>query len=73
MVLEGDPECNNRDRYGRFLRYVYLQDGTLVKAEIVRQGYGFACTKYPFSLMEDLGKLEREARRKGRGMWGEGR
>src|SRR5512139_3444458 len=30
--LEDDPECTNRDRYGRLLRYVYLPDGTLLNA-----------------------------------------
>src|SRR5262245_44273760 len=28
--LEADPTNSNRDRYGRLLRYVYLEDGTLL-------------------------------------------
>ena len=28
--LEDDPQCTNRDRYGRLLRYVYLPDGKLL-------------------------------------------
>jgi micrococcal nuclease len=70
-ILQDDPECRDQDRYGRLLRYVYLEDGTLVNAEIIRQGYGFAYVKYPFSRMEEFRALEREARNKGRGMWGE--
>jgi len=35
-----------RDRYNRILAYVYLVDGTFLNAEIVKQGYGFAYTKY---------------------------
>ena len=38
--LEKDPQGDTRDTYGRLLRYVYLPDGTLLNAEIIRQGYG---------------------------------
>jgi hypothetical protein len=40
-------------------------DGTLLDAEIIRQGYGFALTRYTFSRMEEFRRLEREARRIG--------
>jgi micrococcal nuclease len=53
----------------RTLAYVYLEDGRLLNAEIIRQGYGFALTKFPFSRMEEFRKLEREARELGRGLW----
>jgi len=69
VVLRDDPMNRDRDRYHRLLRYVYLENGTLVNAEIIRQGYGFAYTKYPFSLMEEFRALEREAREKERGLW----
>src|SRR5581483_96777 len=42
--LAADPTNTNRDRYNRLLRYVYLPDGRLVNAEIIKQGYGFAYT-----------------------------
>jgi micrococcal nuclease len=47
-----------RDRYGRILAYVYLLDGTLLNAEIIKQGYGFDYTKYPFKYMGEFGKYE---------------
>ncbi|TDI50821.1 MAG: hypothetical protein E2P01_00640 [Acidobacteria bacterium] len=50
-------------------RYVYLADGTCLNAEIIRQGYGFAYVKYPFSRMEEYRRLERTAREEGRGLW----
>jgi len=67
--LEADPEDDNRDIYGRLLRYVYLPDGTHVNAEIVRQGYGFAYTHFPFTKLEEMRALEREARAERRGLW----
>ena len=62
-------DWQNRDRYGRLLAYVYLQDGTFLNAEIIRQGYGFAYTKYPFRYREEFRQYEREARENGRGLW----
>jgi len=62
-------DCRKRDKYGRLLAYVYLEDGTLLNAEIIRQGYGFAYTKYPFRYLEEFRQNEREARENGRGLW----
>jgi micrococcal nuclease len=58
------------DRYGRTLAYVYLEDGTFFNAEIVRQGYGFAYTRFPFRYLEQFRDYEREAREAKRGLWG---
>lgn len=57
------------DKYGRTLAYVYLEDGTFVNLEIVRQGYGHAYTKYPFKYMEEFRQAERQARENNRGLW----
>lgn len=68
--LQADPEDDNRDLYQRLLRYVYLPDGTLVNTELIRQGYGFAYTYFPFTKLEEARALEREAREAKRGLWG---
>ncbi len=70
VKLIADPEDDNRDLYGRLLRYVYLPDGTHVNAEIVRQGYGFAYTHFPFIKIEEMRRFELEAREQNRGLWG---
>lgn len=67
--LEADPLNTNRDRYNRLLRYVYLPDGTLVNAELIKQGYGFAYTSFPFSKSDEFRKLQTEARQQGKGLW----
>lgn len=67
--LESDPLGTNRDKYDRLLRYVYLSDGRLVQAEIIRQGYGFAYTTFPFTKSEEFTALQREAREQNRGLW----
>ncbi|HJN03019.1 MAG TPA: thermonuclease family protein [Nitrospinota bacterium] len=60
---------NQRDRYKRLLAYVYLEDGTFLNAEIVKQGYGHAYTKFPFKYMQEFRIYEREARIRKRGLW----
>ena len=59
----------HRDKYGRLLAYVYLPDGTLLNAEIIRQGYGHAYTRFPFARMDEFRALERKAQEAGRGLW----
>lgn len=66
--LAVDSLSTNRDRYGRLLRYVYVGD-TLVNAEIIRNGYGFANTGFPFSKMDEFTSYQREAKDKKRGLW----
>ena len=65
--LEFDTSLH--DRYGRTLAYVYLPDGTLLNAEIIRQGYGYVYARYPFKFLELFREYEREARAAGRGLW----
>ena len=60
---------NQRDRYKRLLAYVYLEDGTFLNAEIIKQGYGHAYTKFPFKYMQEFRQYEREARIRKRGLW----
>lgn len=68
--LEADPDNTNRDRYNRLLRYIYLPDGTLVNAEIIKQGYGFAYTSFPFTKKAEFKNYENEARQNNKGLWG---
>jgi len=58
-----------KDVWTRTLAYVFLEDGTFVNAEIVKQGYGFAYTEFPFKYMEEFRQHEREARESKRGLW----
>lgn len=68
--LEADPINSNRDRYNRLLRYVYLTDGRLVQAEIIKQGYGFAYTAFPLTKVDEFRSYQEEARQQDKGLWG---
>jgi micrococcal nuclease len=59
----------HRDKYGRTLGYVFLQDGALLNAEIIRRGYGHAFTAFPFRYLNEFRALEHQARERGVGLW----
>jgi len=65
--LEFDQELV--DKYGRRLAYVYFEDGRMLNAEIIKNGFGFAYTKYPFRYKKEFIGYEKEAREKGLGLW----
>jgi micrococcal nuclease len=67
--LEADPLSQNRDRYDRLLRYVYLEDGTLLNAKQIEQGFAFAYLGFPFSKSQEFKTLEVRAQATGRGLW----
>ena len=68
-VVKLKYDVQKRDKYGRLLAYVYLMDETFLNAEIIKQGYGHAYTKFPFKHMEQFREYEREARMNKRGLW----
>ena len=67
--LESDPINQNRDRYDRLLRYVYMKDGTLVNKKIISDGYGFAYLSFPFTKAEEFAAAQKDARLNNRGVW----
>jgi micrococcal nuclease len=68
VLLELDVEP--RDKYGRLLAYVYLEDGTFVNASLVEDGYARLMTIPPNLKHTDLfRRLLREAREAERGLW----
>lgn len=65
-------DVDQRDRNGRLLAYVYLQDGTFVNAWLVRNGYAQVMTVPPNVRYQELFlTLQREAYQAQRGLWGQ--
>jgi micrococcal nuclease len=71
VQLVPEPNYEDKDVYGRLLRYVYLEDGTFINKKIVEDGYAYAFRKYKISLLDEFIKAENEARVNKRGLWGE--
>jgi micrococcal nuclease len=63
-------DVDSTDQYGRTLAYVYLEDGTFVNAELVKNGYAMLMTIPPNVKFADVFvKLQQEARENNRGLW----
>ncbi|MGB9753587.1 MAG: nuclease [Roseiflexus castenholzii] len=70
VVLEADPTQDNRDRFNRLLRFVWLPDGRLANYEIIAQGYGFEYTfRTPYRYRAEFRAAERAAREAQAGLW----
>lgn len=68
VVLEYDWE--RKDKYGRTLAYIHRKsDNLFVNAEIVKQGYGFAYTRFPFKHLDEFRRFEQNAREEELGLW----
>lgn len=68
--LEADSSQDDRDKYGRLLRYVFLKDGTFVNSEIITQGYGHEYTyRRPYKHQTEFKNAELNAREAKKGLW----
>lgn len=58
-----------RDKYGRVLAYIYLNNGLCYNALLIQNGYGFAYLNYPFQFMDEFSSYQKEAQRFSKGLW----
>ena len=66
--LEFEP-LNPMDKYGRLLAYIYMSDGTLFNAELVKRGYARVIAPSHFRYYDEFHNYEREAMASGIGIW----
>lgn len=70
VYLESDPSQDSRDRYNRILRYVWLDDGTLVNLALIRDGYAFEYTyQTPYRYQAEFQQAQRDAEAEEVGLW----
>jgi micrococcal nuclease len=71
ILLVEDPMADERDKYGRLLRNIFLKDGTDVNALLVESGYAYAYLSFPLDKERkaELKQLENEAKEAERGLW----
>jgi micrococcal nuclease len=69
VMLEADPSQGDRDRYGRLLRYVFL-DGRNFNRYLIAEGFAHEYTyDGPYKYQAEFKAAERQARATGKGMW----
>jgi micrococcal nuclease len=71
VVLVSDSTNDNKDRYGRLLRYTYLLDGTFFNLRIIQDGYAYAYLRFPIIYADQFRDAMKEARDNKRGLWGD--
>ena len=69
VKLVKEIQGDERDKYGRLLRYVYLEDGTFVNLKLIKDGYANVYSKYDFSMKDEFIAAERYARENKLGLW----
>ncbi len=69
VYLIPDPMQSNRDKYNRLLRYVFLEDGTLINAKLIAEGYAYNYIYQPFQFMKHFDYLEKQAKENRLGLW----
>ncbi len=69
-IIKFYKDVNTQDKYGRWLGYVYLEDGTFVNLELVKQGYAFSYRYAPDTSKQDEFKAAEDyARTNKLGLW----
>jgi len=70
VFLEADSSQDNRDKYQRLLRYVWLDDKTNFNKQMVSEGYAYEYTYgVPYKYQTEFKQVEKEARENKRGLW----
>lgn len=66
--LQNDHTSADKDKFGRLLRYVFL-NGVDIDKQMVADGYAIAFLKYRFDKEEEYKQTELDARQKKLGIW----
>lgn len=73
ITLESDGNQSDRDKYGRLLRYVFLNDGSLINKLIISEGYGHEYTyDVPYKYQSEFKQAQTTARKSKKGLWADG-
>jgi micrococcal nuclease len=67
--LRPDGFSNDRDRFQRLIRYVYL-DNEDINKKMISSGFAFAYLKYNFEKATEYEQIQIESREKNIGIWG---
>ncbi|MFH0840526.1 MAG: thermonuclease family protein [bacterium] len=70
--LESDITQGDRDKYGRLLRYIWLEDGTNFNKLMIAQGFAHEYTyDFPYRYQDEFRQAENYVRNNKTGIWGQ--
>lgn len=68
--LEADITQGERDKYGRLLRYAFLEDGTNFNKMMISEGFAYEYTYgTPYKYQDEFNQAEKEAMDAQKGLW----
>ena len=71
VALENDPSQDERDKYNRLLKYVFLEDGTSFNLLMIQEGYAYEYTyDLPYKYQTEFKQAQKEAEENKAGLWG---
>jgi micrococcal nuclease len=71
IFLALNPKREVLDRYGRYLAYIYREDGLFINEKLLTEGYAREYTYgSPYSLQKEFKSLEKKAKVAQKGLWG---
>lgn len=71
VALESDSSQDERDKYNRLLKYVFLEDGTNFNLLMIREGYAYEYTyDLPYKYQAEFKQAQKEAEENKAGLWG---
>ena len=71
VQLIADTSQQERDKYGRLLRYIYTQDGTLFNKQLIANGYAYEYTyqNNPYQFQSEFKQAQQTAQQQQLGLW----
>jgi micrococcal nuclease len=71
--IAADPTQDDRDKYGRLLRYVWRADGLFYNLEAIRDGFAYEYTyQFPYIYQKDFRAAQKYAQDNKLGLWADG-
>ena len=73
VKIETDPSQDTRDKYGRLLAYIFLEDGTNINKKLIEDGYAYEYTyERPYRYQLEFRQAQKDAEAAERGLWAPG-
>ena len=73
VKIETDPTQDTRDKYGRLLAYVFLDDGTNINKKLIEEGYAYEYTyERPYKFQSEFKTAQHDAEQQKKGLWAPG-
>uniref|UniRef100_A0A7C4R5I7 Nuclease n=1 Tax=candidate division CPR3 bacterium TaxID=2268181 RepID=A0A7C4R5I7_UNCC3 len=72
IYIERDSTQGEKDKYGRSLAYIFLEDGSFLNLKLIMEGYAYEYTyQIPYKYQSEFQEAQRLAQKEKIGLWGD--